>query len=271
MAATQNIPLRFSPTSVSFDAQAFDDALRAHGVKLVHFRAMRCPVGLVDRYDTRRPHEDHSGCSNGFIYTKAGTLTCIFTGNGNDTRQNDVGVLDGSTVQVTSPRMYDDTDEESQVANFDRFYLNEESITVPHWQLVEAHITGRDRLSFPVVKVVDVMDATGRRYNSSEYDVEDGQLVWKNGGPGYDAERERGVIYAIRFTYRPYWYVQRVVHQVRVAQVETLMKRSVQRMPQGFVLQRETVFEKEEKDDQAPDPSSPRQVKGPAAGTFGPR
>jgi hypothetical protein len=151
----------FAPgLAVSFDPSAFDDAIRSQGVQLVHFRAMRCPVGLTDRYDQRRPHDDHSGCSNGFIYTEAGTITCLFTGVTEDQKQNDVGLLDGSTVQVTAPRFYDETTDEVQITPFDRLYLLEDAVSVPHWQLVEAHATGRDKLSFPVVNVIDVMDAT---------------------------------------------------------------------------------------------------------------
>ena len=65
MAAETNLAFQFAPISVSFDPDAFDDALRAQGVQYVHWRAMRCPVGLTDRYSERRVHDDHSGCSNG--------------------------------------------------------------------------------------------------------------------------------------------------------------------------------------------------------------
>jgi hypothetical protein len=249
----------------------FDVAIRANGVKLVHYRAMKCPVGMVDRYDTRRIHEDHAGCSNGFLYTKAGTITCLFTGNGNRQNSSDLGLLDDSTVSVTAPRFYDDTEEDTQVAQYDRMYLDEEAITVPHWQLVETHATGRDKLSFPVVEVMDIVDTHGKRYSVNDYKIENGQIVWVGDRPGFDAIANKGEIYSIRYTYRPYWYVQRINHQVRVAQVETPLARKLIRMPQAFTLQREYVFEKEEKDDQAPDPNSPRQHKGPRDGSYGPR
>jgi hypothetical protein len=266
-----NVALQFSYVTVSFDPDAFDVALRAHGVKLVHYRALQCPVGMIDRYDSRRVHEDHAGCSNGFLYRKAGTVTCLFTGNDNHRDQNDLGLLDGSTVQVTAPRTYDDSDEEVQIAVFDRLYLFEENVTVPHWQLVEAHVTGRDKLSFPVAKVTDLVDTHGKSYGVADYAVENGVVVWKGDRPGFDAEAGKGEVYSIRYLYRPFFYCARVLHQVRVAQVEDQLQRKAIRMPQSFVLQRENVFLKEEKDDRAPDPNSQRQVVSPRRGAYGPR
>lgn len=262
--------------AIAFDPEDFDDAIRSQGIQLVHYRAMRCPVGLIDQYDSRRPHDDHSGCSNGFIYTEAGTITCLFTGVTDDQKQQDVGLLDGSTVQVTAPRFYDDDegfqgDVEVQIAPFDRLYLKEEAVTVPHWQLATAHVTGRDKLSFPIKSVIDVMDAKGKRYLAGDYRVDDGQLVWVNQGPGVDPNTDKGIVFAIRYTYRPYFYVSRIMHQVRVAQVETMIDRQVMRMPQSFLLSREYVYENQQNDEQAVEPTNSRQMKAPGTGRFGPR
>jgi hypothetical protein len=267
----QNFGLQISLVSVSFDGAAFDDVVRDHGVKFVHWRSMRCPVGMIDKHSDRRPHPHHQNCSNGFVYTRAGDITGLFTSNNNKIDQNDIGGIDGGTAQVTLPREYDDSDEEVQIAPYDRLYLAEDIITVPQQQLVEAHVTGRDRLLRPIVKVLDLLDATGKTYGPDDYSIVDGQIVWRNGGPGYDAETGRGTIYSIRYTYRPYWYVDRVIHQIRVAQVEDGVDRRVMRMPQSFVIQREYIFEKEENDRQSPTPDSPRQMKDAGGGAFGPR
>jgi hypothetical protein len=266
-----NVNLTGPLTTVSFDPDAFDVALRSQGVKLTHMRAMKCPVGLVDRHDVRFAHEDHSACSNGHIYTRAGEVTCLFTGNGNKQEQQDYGLHDGGTVQITAPLLYDESDILVDVMPYDRFYLNEEAITVPHSQLVESSTTGHDRLDHPAVAIVDVIDNRGVRHNSGEYKIEEGQLVWTNGGLPYDLVADRGSIYAIRFTYRPYWYVKSLMHQVRVAQVETVLAREIKRFPQQWLMQREYIFEKENKDELAPDSESPRQVKGPRKIGLGPR
>jgi hypothetical protein len=267
----------FPQQSLSFDPSAFDQAIESQGVELVHWRAMRCPVGMIDRYDSRRPCDDHQGCSNGFVYTCAGKMQALFTSVNNSRDPNDIGVLDGSTVQVTTPRFYDDTEQEFGkeifVVPFDRFYLAESQVLVEHWQLVESHITGKDKLSFPVVNVVDMIDAKGKRYSQGvEFNIQNGQIVWNdNMGPGFDVDANKGVIYSVRYQYRPFWYCSRVNHQVRVGQIETLEERKLIRFPQSFTLQREQVFEKEQADKEAINGQSPRQEKGSADGAFGPR
>lgn len=267
-----NIPLRPGLNTVSFDPDQFDVSISANGVKLVHWRGMRCPVGITDRDGTKRSGDDHQACSNGMLYTEAGHVTALFTSNDSRLDQNDIGLIDGSSVQITTPRTYDDSEEELQVAPYDRFYLNEEAITVPHWELVESHATGKDRLSFPAVRVMDIVDNHGKKYGVSDFKIEEGQVVWTGDRPGFNAELKRGDIYAIRYTYRPFWFVTRVMHQVRIARVETPLEAGVlMRMPQSFMLKREVVFLKEEKDPLAPDPTSPRQVQGPRQGAYGPR
>jgi hypothetical protein len=260
-----------------FDITAFEDAISAHGVRVVHFRAMRCPVGLIDIGDGRQPDHDHSGCSNGYLYTRAGTLRALFTGNTEAHRMTQVGLVDGSTVQVTVQRYYEDdegnaicTDEnEVQIANFDRLYLDEPSITVPTWQLFKAHVTGKDRLQFPVVKVFDLVGNDGERYaQDKDFAVVGGYIKWTG-----DRRPAPDSICAIRYTYRPYWYVKQLMHQVRVVTQDEFEDgaRKVERMPQAMVLEREYIFEKEAKDELAPDPLSPAQVKSPPSGSFGAR
>lgn len=269
-----NVDLVGPLTTVSWDADAFDVFIRSQGARLVHWRGMPCPVGLIDRHDIRRGFNDHSGCSNGRIYTKAGEVTCLMTSNGNKQEQHDTGLMDGGTVNVTAPYTYDDATggpvSVVDVMPFDRFYLVEENIVVPHTQLVEHHVTKHDRMDFPVVSVLDVIDSSGKRHNSDEYTIEAGQVVWKQ-SLGYDLAANRGTIYSIRFMYRPYWYVKNLQHQVRIAQVEGIDGREVKRFPQQWQMTREYIFEKEENDQLAPDPDSPRQVKGPRNSSFGPR
>lgn len=258
---------------VSFDVEQFDTSIRSQGVKLVHYKAIPCPVGKIDKDDIRRPHDDHQGCSNGYIYIKAGCITCLFTGSGNEMRQLEIGLLDGSTVMASAPRFYDDCPNVPfDVTPFDRFFLIDEAITVPNWELVQAHQTGRDRLRFLVETVSDVVDSRGHVYGPGDFTIEQGQIVWgPSGGPGVDPATNKGRVYSIRYYYKPHWYVSRVIHQVRVAQIETLLERVTMRMPQEFMMHREYVFLNEDKDSQAKDPYSQRQVKGPATLDFGPR
>lgn len=256
----------------TMDPLALDSAIRGQGVTLVHWRAQRCPVGLVDQYDIRRPHDDHSGCSNGFTYTKAGEITTLFTGNSENLNLIEPGLLWGSSVQVTFPRFYDAAPDASQVRTqilpFDRVYLKDETIVVYHWQLFEAHASGKEKLSFPVVEVTDLMDNQGNRYGAGDFIINGGQIIWTGSHrPAIDA------VCSVRYSYRPYYYVKNMLHEIRVVQTDNPItgERNTERMPQAAILQREYVFENTDKDPDAQNPDDPRQVKGPRDGQFGPR
>lgn len=260
--------------AISFDVRAFDEAIVSQGIKMVHYRAMRCPIGLTDQYDNRRPHDDHSGCSNGFLYTKAGELTVLFTGNGNAPRETDIGSIDGSSVQVTCQRFYDETEEEVHVLPYDRLFLAEEDIVVPTWHTFEAHVTGRDKLHYPVVFVQDLVDSEGISYKQGkDFEVVGGQIVWGSNRPKFDAELNRGSICSVRFCFRPHWYIKQLMHEVRVTQAEEPLTgdRKVIRMPQAMVLQREYIWEKAQSERETPESDIVGKMKAPRDGQFGPR
>lgn len=263
------------PEATSFDADAFDELIRAHGVEAIHYRSLRCPVGMTDPDDTmRRPHEHHANCSNGFLYSAAGTLHCSFLGNSKESTFNDFGRTDGSTVQATFSRFYDDRpDKRIQMCQYDRVYLKDESVTVVDWHTFACSATGIDRLQFPAVDVEVLVDAHDKVYTLGvDFSISNGQIKWANGqGPGLDPKTGKGVVCSIRYSYRPFWYVERMIHEVRVAQIEDdYGNRSVERMPQQAQLKREVWFEKEQRDAEVAD-TNKRQKPGPANGTFGPR
>jgi hypothetical protein len=258
--------------SVAFDQDAFDEAIRAHGVQFIHYRGMRSPGGLVDKYDSRRPEEDHVGGSNGFVYTKAGQFTGLMIGNSKNQKGTPQGLLDMANCQMTSPKTYD-CGKLIYLAPFDRLYLAETSVLVVHWQLVEPHPTGTDKLRFQAIEVQDLIDSDGVRYTTSDYCVtHNGQIKWlTQKRPGMNPDTGKGKVYTVRYLYRPYWYIDRLVHEIRMTQQENPLtgERTTIRMPQTASLQREYVFENEEQDSQLPD--SPRQAPVPEDGQFGPR
>jgi len=261
--------------SSAFDLEAFQAGIRAHGVKIAHYRSMRNPVGMIDRYDSRRPDADHSGASNGIVYTRAGVFSALLIGNSKSIRAIEGGILNAATAQITPTTKYDDSDEEVYLSPMDRLYLKEESVLVPHQQLVEAHESGYDKLQFPAIQVLDLLDANGVRYRTGDYAVVDGQIHWCNGsGPSINAETGVGRIYSVKYLYRPYWYVERMLHEIRVAQYRDPVtgERRTAKMPQSAAVQREYVFESEAKDEEAVNAeTSRRQAHGPRDGGFGPR
>lgn len=256
---------------VRFDPAAFDMVLRSHGVLMEHWRAIRCPLGIVDKFDARS-HGDHSNCSNGFIYRHAGDVTVFFSGNGSNSTLEDMGVVDGSTTQVTLPRFYDGGEKEIAVQHYDRFFLKEVAASSVNTQLIEAHITGTDRLQYHAIEVEHVIDANGVEYGDRDYDVRDGRIVWgSHNRPHHDPKTGRGTVYSIRYRYIPFWYAKNLIHEVRVSRIYDYEqdKEVLLRMPHAVQLAREFLFENEERDRDGN--ISDRDIRAPRSGSFGAR
>lgn len=268
--------IQMPSSAVSFDADAFNEFINTQGVRLVHWKALRCPVGMTDVDDNRRPHPDHEGCSNGFIYFKAGIVTAGVSSNGNDQVSQDLGLMENSTFVATFPQFYDGTQEAIAIAKFDRFYLDESEpearILVPTWHLQTAHESRMDKLYYPAEKVEKLVDYRGNEYfEGKDFCIEQGQIKWKGNWPGIQLDTNRGAIYSIRYHYRPYWYCARMLHEIRVAQIETYEGRTLKRLPQQCVIAREYTFHNQQADSQAKNPEDPRQVSSPEDGGWGPR
>jgi hypothetical protein len=252
---------------VDFDQDAFDNLVKRVGVPLIHYKAIRSPVGMVSRDDIRKPNGDSTSTnSNGFIYKRAGVITGLFTNVNNSNRMADLAEMDGSTVEVTLPRFYDDSPETSvRAVRYDRMYLHDPRITVTDWQIFTAHETGYDRLTYPVVDVELLVDSFGEEYDSkNDFVIWNGQIKWTGKRP------PANTVCSVRYQYRPYWYVSRLIHEVRVTNKENVLgERETIRMPIRVTLQREYVFENDTNNPEAPQDS--RQVKQPQIGSFGPR
>lgn len=273
---SSNHPIDLPSSQVSFDPDAFNEFLNVQGVRLVHYKAMRCPVGMTDVDDNRRPHDDHEGCSNGFIYFKAGIVTAGIGGNGNEQISHDLGLLENSTFVATFPQHYDGTVEPIAIAKFDRFYLDESEpeakILVPTWHLQTTHGSRSDKLYYPAESVEKLVDYRGIEYvEHQDFCLEKGNIKW-NGSkwPGYQLDVKRGAIYSVRYHYRPYWYCARMLHEIRVAQVETFEGRVLKRLPQQCLLAREYTFTNQQRDSEAKDAATTlRQTPEPNDGGWG--
>lgn len=269
---------------VAFDIEAFNEAIRSQGVKLVHYRAQRCPVGMTMLDDNRRPHPHHEGCFNGFIYRKTGCITAVITGNNKKKSLEEVGFVDFSTVQATFPQTYDNSDEKIVIAPFDRFYLDEETTPVVQWQLFQHHETGIDRLKYPVFCVDGpIIDARGERYVEKDDFVvsPDGTLKWVGRRPVPELDTgpglgngfgiDRGAVCSIRYLYKPYWYVGVLPHELRIVQVQDGFDRKATRGPQMAILHREYVGQNVEQNAESLPSASEeiRRVMAPMYGGFG--
>jgi hypothetical protein len=273
---------------VSFDMSAFDDAIRSHGVSLVHHQAMPCPVGMTDLDDNRRPaSHDGCGCSNGFLYNVGGGITALFTNNNKSKNHTDLGMWDGSTVVMSFPRTYDGTSTPVLVSPFDRFYLAEENLVVITWQRFIHREDSLDRLKYPACAVTNLVDSTGQTYVAGQdFVVVKGNLKWVGDQPAQQLDigpgltngngAQRGAVCSVRYTYRPWFYVGTLMHELRVAQVTDEMGRSVVRGPQQCLVHREFVVTSKDNQEVGSIPASVdadsfRTVMGPmyGGGSFG--
>lgn len=252
--------------SVAMDPNAFDALARNHGVKMEHWRAMKCPVGMVDPDDIHRGHHHHH-CQNGFIYRKAGTITVLFTGNSTDPRIIDVGLIDGSSAQLTFPRFYDDDPTKQVYVSYaDRLFFSQDVGFVPDWHTLKTSATGTDRLQFPAAQVHHVIDSNGREYDPSLYTIQQGNLVWNS-----NDRPEPGQVLTVWYVYKPFYYIARVLHEVRVTQIVDPLtgEARMERMLYSAIIQRENVFRNEENDPETKDQA--RKQTAPESGGFGPR
>lgn len=270
--------------TVSFDRDAFDDLLRSHGITFIHAKAVRCPVGLQDKHDSRRSHGDHSGCSNGFIYTNAGEVTGFFSTNKMESKLIDQGVLDDSTAIVTFPTNYDDTDISLFIVPYDRFYIKDMPASVSNWELIEYSGSGIDRLQFQALSVdTNIVDANGKVYQfGRDFTLLNGQVKWIPGGqaPGWNTVLDKGIVYSVRYQYQPYFYCIRLLHEIRVSRTDPYLggpnpnnaNAPLTRLPYQVVLQREYVFTgSTENDPETLSINNPRQGMSAQNGAMGPR
>jgi hypothetical protein len=256
-----------SRASVAFDLQAFIDAIDAHGLRFIHYRAMVNPIGLVDKDDTRRPDPDSPTASNGMIYTKAGCFKALLISNTKEAKASDAGLVDSSTAQFT-PNVFYDCGKRVFLAPYDRLYLEEESVLVTRHEKLEHNPTNIDRPKFPPLEILDCIDAKGQVYlQNADFEINNGLIYWKDRNPGFNTENNKGTIFAIRYLYRPHWYVQRLIHEIRVIQqMDALGERTTTQAPQSAIVQREFVFENE-----APNSGTPNAGVLPADGSLPPR
>jgi len=240
--------------ALALDPVAFDNFCNTYGVRFIHFRAAPCPIGLDDPTDIRRTHDDHSSCSNGFIYTAIGRVTGIFSSNSTSVMKLDPAFVDGSTVSVTFPRFYDsDPGHRFLLRPYDRLFLEEEGITVGGTNLQKRRQDGRaDRLNFPAVAVHQLIDSSGNGYQQGlDFIIDRGDISWLPGkGP------RAGQTYSIWYEYTPYWYVSRLIHEIRVVPVASFLNAKQihnERLSFGAILQREYVHRDKTPDLLTPD------------------
>ncbi len=259
--------------AVSFDLGAFDKLLQSHGVVIEIYSAMMCPLGSHDPDDIYG-HLGHTECSNGFIYSKEGEAEGCFVGNSSTPNFQGYGISDESTAQMTVKRFYDCPENKPVlIGHYYRIYLKDCAVPVVNSEILEAHQSGVDRLSYPAIEVQRLKDARGQDYEQGrDFDVKNGMIHWHPGkGPGYDTVLGRGIPYSVHYSYRPFYYVKYMPHEIRVTKDvdPSTGEVSLVRAPYQLMLQREWAFHAEERVKR--EKGSDRDVAEPRSGSFGPR
>ena len=245
---------------MGLDVTALDNVVRARGVPLIHMRAIKCPVGLLDPSDMRRTHEDHAGCSNGFLYYPQGRVTATLTSNATQLERLDVGFIDGSTIMATFPRYYDsDPDKRVMVRPFDRFYIDQADILTGTWVVTRRRMDdNNDRLEFPAVQVEILVDSNNVSYfQNIDFDLVKGDIAWRSGkGP------DVGTVYSCWFQHVPFWYCERMLHELRLWPEPYFLDTNnihLERSGSGAILVREYAHRTETPDENAPEKTKDKQ------------
>jgi hypothetical protein len=269
------LPFEFIEDQLSFDAEAFDNLIRSQGVKVTHYKAIPDPRGMASRGDTH----DVLGIresTDGFIYKPCGCFQGWFNGNTNSPRPDPKGIIEEANATMTVPRCYEGTEEAVLISEYDRLYLTDIEIRVINLQYLEASATGVDRLQYPATCVEFLVDANGVFYDENvDFTMSpEGDIIWSGQKrPGWNAQTGRGTVFSVRYRYTPFFVVENIIHEIRVAQITDYVTgdRNLTRMPYQLRLVREKVFRDKNRDGSPLKMYNPRYTNPPTvAGKMGP-
>jgi hypothetical protein len=234
--------------AISMDVDAFDRLVRSQGLTFVHYRAVPCPIGLVDPNDMRRPHENHSGCSNGYIYIKAGEITCAFSGNRSDRACSTSA--SGTGRLRPSPSLASTTAKATSPLRSRRATASTCATPPPWWSpRSSSKLTRPASTACASRRPSSSTSSTGRAASTSQgadFNIEGGRIKWVGPRrPQKSSHAPHGPTCSVRYRYIPFWYVTSLLHELRLIQVTNPAsgERSVRRMPYQLLLQRENVYE----------------------------
>ena len=276
------IPLNLADYQVSFDKNQFDQVVRAHGIKMIHQRAIPDPRGMASRGDNRDVLDIRPQDSDGYIYKNVGEVTAFFSNNSKDTRVQDIGDISFSSAYLTFQRVYDDGVRPLYVKQGDRFYIRDIELQVLGEQRIEANVTGTDRLQFPVVEILELIDSNGVWYDKNDYQITaEGDIKWlTQKRPGSNVANGRGTVYSVVYLYTPFFVVDRILHEIRLAKITDGAalftgegeERRTERMPYQALVLRENLFREKFNNSQTGPQHSARMVNSPPQGmSMGPQ
>lgn len=239
---------------VKFNTKALEQFANQRGILFEHYAALPSPIGLKDRGDYRRSDSLDTISSNGFIYKKVGEFKATIVGNNKIHQDSDGGIYDNSTARIILPKYYLDTcgqnDKEIALLPGDRIYAKECEVLVPNYQRAEYRPDRVDMMQFPVKSVAFLIDSKNTEYKQGrQFTITaDGNIKWINGrkNPGIDPETGKGAVYSIRYKYLAFWYIERLVNEIRITTDEN---DNPVRLPYHAVIQREYIYHNKQNGD----------------------
>ena len=222
---------------VGMNGKAFEQLIRAHGVRMIQLRPLPCPN---QRSLNGGDHDPNCNlCYNGYIYYGRTEFIGAFMGNSINKNYGLSGTWDKDGAQVIVPSK-DINNNEMDFQMGDQLIMPDHTVRFP--QRVQHNQTGIDRLHFPAIDVDVIMDSSGQEYAKNvDYKVdENGMIKWlTQNRPGYDLDLNAGMVYSIAYYTRPYLSIQSMPHQLRTTQTQLPDGTTVQeRFPQLVLVQK---------------------------------
>lgn len=220
--------------SVKSDGSVEGSFINNTGIRFFHYAAVQDPLYKVRSGDLRHSFDqeenqqfaddDRFHRENGFIYFKRGIVWGIFMGNQKKLNYLSAGLYtsDGATMSLN--RYYEGTSKKVDISENDKLVPCElpEEFYTPISHSFDHNPTGIDRLQFKAHCVSELIDSAGRIYvQDVDFTLQCGAVHWIDGRnrPGIDPLSGRGRVCGIRYTYRPFYYIKLVLHDIRIKPV----------------------------------------------------
>jgi hypothetical protein len=204
------------------------------GIVFNHYVAIPNVIHEANIGDLRRTfHEEDSNefvnskkfdfIENGFLYKYAGQVWGIFQGNNKSFRELASGLYSDSGAFVTFNRYYRGTNKYASFAEFDKLIpcISGSEFFSVNWEKTTANPTGINRLQFPACEIEHIIDNRGQEYiQGKDFKLESGYIRWIDSAaasrPGIDPMTGKSRVMAIRYKYKPTFYVRQLAHDIRI-------------------------------------------------------
>lgn len=215
--------------TVKADEDAYNKFVASTGILMMHWAAIPDVIHQKYEGDIRTSFnqendyqfEDREDLEreNNFIYVKQKSVYVTFTSNNKDFQHTPAGLYNQSGGYATINRHYKNTTETVALSENDKLIPCEPDCEVfsVNYEKYHHNPTGIDRLQYPSIKILYMIDSAGRKYHEGlDFTSDKGVITWTGPNrPGTDPDTGRGRLVGVRYTYKPYFYVKTVLHDFR--------------------------------------------------------